>query len=172
VETEIRAGAVLDILTADELKTVLEEVASGYLRLPYRKRIIGTIKLDGSGNGVSGISAKARPGFTLIITRLCFTISGGANKYTFAAPFSPGSAGAIEFLRGTGGSTVTDLVDGYAFGASTGGSLPCVYTNSESHAVEVIDQEDIRIQVLGGPASSNLDVIGSGMMIPTLLDTD
>ena len=39
MQTELRAGAVLDVLTQDELKTVLEEVASGYLRDPYRVRI-------------------------------------------------------------------------------------------------------------------------------------
>ena len=163
METEIRAGAVLDVLTADELKTVLEELASGYLRNPYRVRIEAGATTNGSGDVLIDNVAQARPGFQLLVNRLEVTPDG----YTFASPFAPVSQGAVTVLRAPAeGSSLGDVKDGYPFGASTGGSLPCVYSAGDDRAVDLVDQEVCQVQVTGGPTSTPVVVRGHGTMIP------
>ena len=165
MQTEIRAGAVLDVLTQDELRTVLEEISSGFLRDPYRVRLFGGGETDDAGSLVFDVTSggKARPGFQLLINRLVIVPTG----YTFAAPYEPMDQGAVEMFRSPGpGSVLGDLVDGNPFGGGSGGSLPTVYTVGDDRSVDLLDQEVLQLRITGGPVSTVITVIGHGTMIP------
>lgn len=155
-KVSIKAGEELDVLTQDELRTVLEETLSGYLRTPYRDRVVAGGSTDSSGDMAPVAIYKVRAGFHFVLTRLIVLPAG----YTFASPFSPTPQGAVELLRDQ------DLVDGYPFGANTGGTLPAVLTNNKAQAIEAADGETISAQVAGGPHSTAFLFLGHGFVSP------
>lgn len=159
---EIKAGEQLDVLTQDELRTVLGEVLSGYLRSPYRVRFVEAGTTDADGDVLIANVAQARAGFELRVLRLTILVDG----YSFSDPYSPAEEGAVTLIRGGAGIQAGDEQDGFGFGGSSGESLPVVYTESEARAFDLRDQETLQVQVAGGPASTGVTIFGHGLMIP------
>ncbi len=159
---ELRAGAQLDILTADELRTEFEGVLSGYLRQPYRVRIEAGGTTDDDGNVIVDECLQARPGFQCLVNAVVVLPAG----YTFEIPYTA-TVGAVQLLRAPApGSTLGDVLRGYAFGGTSGGSLPAVYTSGDDRAVDLLDQEVLQVQILEGPPDTTIMVRGHGTMIP------
>jgi hypothetical protein len=160
---ELRAGAELDILTADELRGEVEGILSGYLRQPYRVRIEQGGTTNGSGALTIDNCLQARPGFQLLVNAVVIGVAG----YTYAAPYNPATQGAIELIRAPGpGSSQVEHLRGYPFGGSSGGSIPAVYTSGDDRAIDLLEQEVLQVQVIGGPASTVVFIKGHGTMIP------
>lgn len=157
MKTEIRAGAQLDLLTQEEMRSLLEEVASGYLRPPQRIRVPGGLVLDGSGNAAVTPVYVVEAGMKFVLTRIEFIPDG----YTMRAPATVSSGGIDIYVDG-------QWRDGVPFGSGSGqvGSLPCVYTQSESRAVEAEDGAQFEVAVAGGPASKGLGIAVVGFLSP------
>ena len=107
----LKPGAEFEVATADEIRAVMEETVSGYLRPPGRVRIEQTIKLDGSGNGTAQV-AQAEAGYVYLINRLIAEPwSATTGAYSFAAPYIPSTTGGLDLKLDD-----KDVVDGYQFG--------------------------------------------------------
>lgn len=159
MQTKIAAGETLETLTQEELRTVLEELASGYLRDPFRDRIDAGGTTTAGGALQTGIY-KPKQGYRFRLQRLAVIVDG----YTYASPYNPGTQGCLQILRGTRNANL--VVDGYAFGGSTGGTLPATYVESSSKAIDVVSGEELYLQVVGGPASKSVSIIGHGQLEP------
>lgn len=159
----IAAGEEFEVLTQDELRTVLDETLSGYLRSPYRVRIVENGVTDSSGNCLIEDVAKSRAGMALLVLRLTI----GAQGFTFASPFNTG--GAVQLIRAGGGAQAGDVMDGTLLG-NTGEpneqTLPWVYTESRDRAIDIRDQETLQVQIIGGPHSTPITIFGHGVMVP------
>ncbi len=151
----LRPNAELDLLTQDELRGVLEEIVSGYLRPPQRIRNPAGVDLDGSGNGTV-LAYQVEAGMRFTLTRLEVTADG----YTAYAPYNPTPAGGIDiYVDG-------QWRDGVPFGGTTGYVLPVVYTQSESRAISLADGALLTVVVHAGPASTGLLVNACGILEP------
>jgi hypothetical protein len=163
VKTKLVSGAELDVLTEDELRTVLTETLSGYLREPYRVRFAGGGVTTSLGALTVDVNPAARPGFMLLVNVIVVNVAG----YTYASPYNPGTQGALVLLRSPGPHSSVGMIErGYAFGGSSGGSLPCYYSSGDDRAIDLRDQERLQLQFTGGPASSSIVISGHGTMIP------
>lgn len=136
----------LDLLTKEDIESVLDERVSGWLRPPNRTRIPGGVRLDGSGNGT--ITAyTVEPGMEFILTRAEFRVNGTTGG-SAATPFNPASAGGIDILVNG------DWRDGYAFGGSpSAGSLPAVWTENPDRTIVLYGGDILTYKIVGGPAS-------------------
>lgn len=162
MKTELRSGAELDILSQDELRTVLTETLSGYLRTPYRVRFFGGGTTSNAGAVTIDVHPPARPGFMLLVNVVVVNVAG----YTYASPYTA-TQGSVTFLRAPGRHSLVGTVErGYEFGGSSGGSLPFYYTSGDDRAIDLIDQEILQLQFTGAPDSTVVTVSGSGTMIP------
>ncbi len=144
----LKAGAEVDFLTQEELRSVLEETAGRlYPPSPYRVRINSGGLLDGSGNGTFDI-LRSELGYVDTLTRLVVN----ANGFDWQTPYT--TASSIEILRdGT-------VVDGYRIGGSSGGQIPTILTNNRAQAVYYQDGEVLQLKVTGGPASTGIVLNG------------
>lgn len=161
MQVKIAAGETFDVLTKDELREVMLEVASGYLRPPENDLIEAAVTLDGSGDGTVEVY-RVRVGYEFFVNRLTFAPTG----YSFDSPYT--TAGGLNLYRGNPSSASgnADLVDGYQFGGTTGNSLPAVLTESQSRAIILRDGQPLFLQVVGGPANGSLLVHGHGLLSP------
>ena len=157
MKQQLKPNAELDLLTEAELRSVVEEVASGYLRPPQRIRVPGGLALDGSGNAAVTPVYVVEAGMKFVLTRIEFIPDG----YTMRAPATVTSGGIDLYVDG-------QWRDGVPFGSGSGqvGSLPCVYTQSESRAVEAEDGAQLEVAVAGGPASRGLAIAVVGFLFP------
>lgn len=156
MRTSIQAGAELDVLTQDELRTVLEETLSGYLRPPYRDRVIAGGSTDDDGSMLV-VAYTVRRGFQFLLNRLEILPAG---DYSWAAPYEPMDQGAVQILRNG------EIVTGYPFGGGSGGSLPAELVDTSSHAIDFVDGEVVQVQIIGGPASTPFLLLGFGHVSP------
>lgn len=154
-EFTIKPNGTLDLLTQEELRTVLKEVAAGYLRPPEPIRNPAGVNLDASGNGTVQAYV-VEPGMRFTLTRLEVSADG----YSARAPFNPTPQGGLDiYVDG-------QWRDGVPFGASTGYILPLVYTESKGRAIVAMDGSIFTIVVGGGPASTGLLVNVCGILEP------
>ena len=152
---QLRPNAELDLLTQDELRSVVTEIVSGYLRPPQEFRHPGGLELDNTGAGTGNLT-RAEAGMVYIVTRLEIIPDG----YTMRAPWNPTVQGGIDlYVDG-------QWRDGTPFGGSSGYILPIVYTQSESRAVRFHDGAVLSIQVKGGPTSVGINVAVCGFRSP------
>jgi hypothetical protein len=162
MRTEIKPGATFDTLTADELQSVLDELASGYLRPPQHVRFEQGGALSGAGAGTIEIYRPAA-GYLFSLSRL--VIDPGP-PYTFGNPFT-GAAGYLQILVGG------QPYDGAGF-ASTGTaaniSLPAVLTENAAVAIWARDGELMQLQIVAGPANATVLIRGTGMLTPMPVD--
>ena len=159
MRTEIKPGATFDTLTADELRTLLEEFASGYLRPPQHVRFEQGGALTDTGAGTIDIY-RPNAGYLFLLNRLLVELPGSA--YTFGAPYQ--AAGAyLQILVGGqaydgAGLTVTAPGDNI--------TLPAVLTSTDSYAVWARDLEVMQLQIVAGPADARVLLRGTGMLLP------
>lgn len=160
MKTELRPGAELDLLSQDELRTVLEETLAGYLRPPYRVRVEAAGVTDATGAAVFA-AASSRPGYRLVLNSLLVIPAG----YSYATPYTT-TAGAVQLLRGSSGST-GDVLRGAPFGGGSGGSLPLLLLDDgDDRAVFAVDTESLLVEVIAGPAHTVVAARGHGVMLP------
>jgi hypothetical protein len=151
----IKPNAELDLLTQDELRTVVTETISGYLRPPSRMRVPAGVSLDGSGDGTVD-AYRVEAGMRFVLTRLEVTADG----YTAAVPFNPVTQGGIDiYVDG-------QWRDGFPIGGGTGYVLPAVYVEGHRTAIEAADGSLFTLVVGGGPASTGLTVNVCGFLSP------
>lgn len=157
MKQQLRPNAELDLLTEAELRSVVEEVASGYLRPPQRIRVPGGLSLDGTGAAAITPVYVVEAGMKFVLTRMEFKPDG----YTMRSPFTVSSGGIDVYVDG-------QWRDGVPFGSGSGqvGSLPCLYTQAESRAVEAEDGAQLEVAVAGGPASTGITVAVVGFLFP------
>lgn len=148
----LKAGGELDILTAEELRTEIEGLLSGYLRPPNEARPEGGANLSAAGAGQAEIYS-VLVGMQFRLTRLLVTV--GASS--FGVPFA--GSGGIDVFRGSGDAL--DLVDGTPYS-----SLPQVATWSRSNGPLFRGGERIVIGLSGGPALGQMFVRGMGFLEP------
>lgn len=154
-KTILKPNAELDLLSEDELRAVLGEFVSGYLRPPDFTRDPNGVDLDGSGDG-SVTFAAIEAGHIFIVTRMEFSVDG----YDSRAPFNPSSEGGIDlYVNG-------QWRDGYQFGGTSGGLLPATYVESESRAIRMFGGDIMTVTVGGGPASTGFSVALCGLLTP------
>jgi hypothetical protein len=159
VKTTIQAGATLDTLTESELRAVLEEFASGYLRPPSPIRFTEGIPLDASGNGLVPCY-QVPAGFDFLLTRLYLgaAASGGA-PFTPAAPFT--NAGSYLYLLRS-----QEAIEQLNLAAVPG--LPFSFTWTDSYAPRWRDLETVTVQIVTGPLSGSVTARGQGVLRPLL----
>lgn len=164
----LKAGAELDLLTADELQRIIEETLSGWNRPPQRMRPVAAIQLDASGNSVGGrqgpvgaggvvspsvVSLWDCPqGYSFRLHRMTLHPDG----ITFGAPFV-NAAGFIEIIRGG------LMQDGISF-ATPG--LPLVWSAGTADAIDFTNGESVDVKVTGGPANTALSIRMQGTLEP------
>lgn len=154
----LKPGAELDILTKDELaetlRTLRDELKSGYGRDAVLWRDFNSTKLDANGNsGIVGVPITQNPspvnlyrgkaGQTIILHRLAITAEGIAFATTYT--------GYLYLMRGDRMIDFANLANGF----------PIVFLYT-SNAPWYTDQEAIQIQVSGGPPSTNLVIDAQG----------
>ncbi len=155
---ELRAGATIDFLTADEVRQVVSEIFSGYLRPPETIRVAEGIKLDANGNSGIGAASIAETvytvplGYKLRLHRFGVFLDG----YTIASPYTNAS-GYLEIQR----NDVTE--DMISFAAP---GLPQVWSASDADAIEFQNGENVQVLVSGGPASTSLVLRMQGTIRP------
>ena len=147
MKTPIKAGAELDILNENELRTVLAEVMSGYLRPKFER----SFEQGGvcSAQGVMTLELyRPKPGFVFKLARLVIDPSPA---YTFGAPFT-NTAGYYNLL------VSGEIADGNNMTIG----IPAVATASESHAVIVRDGEQLSLYLNGGAGLSGVTIMVRG----------
>jgi hypothetical protein len=157
-KVKLSAGETLDVLTADELRQVLAEYASGFLRPAQTVRPAGGIQLDGSGNSPGALGLRQiyeiDPGYVFRLHRAGFFPDGS----TFGVPFVS-AAGFLEIRRGG------IAVDGRSFSSP---GLPLVWSAGTADGIEYRNGDAVEIFVSGGPASVNLSVRLQGTLEPVV----
>lgn len=155
MKTVLKPNAELDLLTQEELRAVLAELVSGYLRPPVFTRDPAGVTLNGSGAGTVTFAA-VDAGMIFIVTRIEFAADG----YNARAPYNPAAEGGIDlYVNG-------EWRDGYQFGSTTGGLLPATYTQSESRAVRMFGGDILTATIAGGPASTGFTAALCGLLAP------
>lgn len=159
-KAQLRAGAEIDFLTADELQELLDRHFSGFLRPPQTVRVRDGFNLDSSGNSSRGGTQVAIPifevpaGYTVRIHRIRIAPDG----YTFGSPFTA-AGGFWELQRAgefeAGGSFVSGV-----------GSLPAVQSWGTADAPSYSNGESVDVYVNAGPASKPLRVGLQGTLEP------
>jgi hypothetical protein len=154
-KTVIKAGAELDLLNADELRTVLSEVMAGQTRPRRHLTVPSGVALD--ANGLGTVKAyRVETGYRFALTRLEVTLDGT----DMASPYNPGAAGAVDvYVDGR-------WRDGVPIGGSTGYILPVVLTTAPGQAIVCDDDALIEVRITGGPASTGALVTTSGLLDP------
>lgn len=153
MKTEIKAGAVIETLTLDELQDWFNEQISGYFRGPQTMRPDGGNKTNGSGN-VDVHVYRVPAGMVFSLHRAFITADG----YTFASPFTA-NAGYVEIHRNG------EAVDGIPLGNGAFG-IPIAYTAGDSDAIDFRNGERVTFHVVGGPASTAIVVRCQGTLAP------
>ncbi len=152
------AGKEVDLLVreelAAELRTAVEQLASGYLRPPQPVRARqGVEALDGSGSGSVDVY-RVDLGMMLLITRFIVEVPGSGDPET---PFTSSGYGLIQ-RNG-------EMLDFVSFVSFSGG-LPAVATWNESNGLRYRDGEAVVFSCVGGPADKPLVVSFEGMLAP------
>jgi hypothetical protein len=142
-------GVKLDMLTADELRDVLMEVASGFYRGPATFIDEMALQLDGSGNGTTMGWKVAPAGMEFALHRMVVDLDPGAStNYSVGAPYT--NAAGYILIRRAG-----KLQDFFSLASSAGG-IPAVYTSSHAQSIRFKNNHPLNVQVVGGPASGTL----------------
>ena len=153
---QLKPNAELDLLTEEELRTVLTEVVSGYLRPPQRVRHPGGLELDNTGASTLTGIYRVETGMRMIVTRIEFALDG----YSARVPYNPVAQGGVDlYVDG-------QWRDGFPVGGSTGYILPATYTESHRSAIAIEDGALLQVQVAGGPASTGLTIAVCGWLEP------
>lgn len=152
----LRPNAELDLLTKEELRAVVSEELSGYLRPPERIRAPHGFALSASGAGGPTGVYRVDAGMRAIITRIEFDLDG----YSMRSPYNPSAQGGVDIYADG------QWRDGFPFGASTGYILPAIYTESRERAIVIEDGALLQVQIAGGPASTGFTVNVCGILLP------
>src|SRR5581483_4856624 len=165
VRVKLQAGQELDFVTPDELRQILREVASGFLRPPQTVRPVAAIALNAGGNSVlpSGSAAGSAAAVTVSLYEVpvgyrfrLHRMTIKPDGFTFGAPFT-NAAGFIDIVQG-------ELMrDGISF-ASPG--LPAVWSAGTADGIDYSTGDYVRVSVSGGPPSTNLSIRMQGTLEP------
>lgn len=159
MKQKLTAGAELDLLTEQELRTTIEELVSGYLRPTSPRR-----DEDGALAPATGDLTLALPpvprGMEIIYTRVIVEAPGSA--FTPATPYN--AAGAyIAIMRSD-----IELLDFVSLVAGAGGGIPYRFGPwSDSNGIRVRDGEQLRALIHVPPvAGTGLVLRGEGFLSP------
>lgn len=159
MKTTLKAGAELDVLTMNELRTVVEELVSGYLRPPAEARPDSGLQLAGGVTAGIFDLYVVDAGMQFRLTRLFVTV----NNATFGVPVA--ASGGIDVYRGSG--SINDALDGTPFT-----SLPQIATWSRSNGPLFRDGEIVRVGITGAPAGAQVFARAKGYLEPLFFDTE
>lgn len=155
MKTQLRAGAEIDLLTADELKQLLDAYLSGFLRPPQTVRPAQSIPLDASGNTNQNANSRiyeVPAGYVFRLHRAEFGIDG----YTYGAPYTS-NTGYLEIHQNG------IARDGLPL---TAPGLPAVWSGGTADGIEYRNGERVAVKLVGGPASKALNVQLQGTLEP------
>lgn len=147
------AGQELDVLTEQELRTVLDEFVEQFER-QHSERVRAPQQQLTDANGLAVLSVYEVPvGMEFRLSRVVVTADG----QTFAAP---GVAGvSIELRRNDRNGPLLD-------GAKPAVGLPWVWTAGGSPSPHFRNGESVLVVVVGGPANTNVAAYVEGDLYP------
>ncbi len=158
MKTKLTSGAEIDFLTADELRQVLREQAQDLREVdPTEIRADDQGITDAAGALTLSVY-KVPSGRRFKLTRMIVLADG----FTPAAPFQ--AAGAYLLVRRSGGQ----VVDFLPLTVASGGGLPAKGSDSISQAADFVNGETVDIQLVAGPASTNVSVFIQGSLQPRI----
>jgi hypothetical protein len=165
VKVKLTSGAELDVLTQEEVRELLQEFASGYLRPPQTARPVGGIPLNASGNSCRSVAAQAGTaaalpvdlysvpiGYSFRLHRMTFKPDG----FTFGVPFT-NATGFIDINRGE------LMQDGISLNSP---GMPVVWSAGTADGIFYDNGEHVFATISGGPASVNVSVRMQGTLQP------
>lgn len=163
MKQEIKVGGravELDLLTAQELRTTVEELISGYLRPTTPRRDEDGALAPAAGDITLSLPPVPR-GMEIIYTRVIVEAPGSA--FTPAVPYN--AAGSyIALMRSD--IELLDFVSLVA-GAAGGGGIPYRFGPwSNSNGIRVRDGEQLRALIHVPPANAGLMLRGEGFLSP------
>ena len=158
MKVKLTPGAELDLLTADELRSIVKETKSGWRRPPLTVRPTQSVGLDSNGDAHGTIHGavlfEVPAGYSFLLHRLTVKPDG----YTFGVPYTS-ATGYLDIV-------VSELMrDGIPFAAP---GLPRVYTVGFSDGIFCNNGEVIRIDIHGGPANGVINLRGQGTLQPII----
>lgn len=147
----------LDLITAEEVKTTIEQTISGYLRPTTPKRDEDGAVAPASGDMTVTLPPVPR-GMEVIYNRVVIDAPGSA--FTPASPYN--AAGAyVALLRDQ------ELIDFVSLVAGAGGGIPYRWTWSTSYGIRLRDGEALSALVHVPPAAGTGIVLrADGYMSP------
>lgn len=160
MKQKLTAGAELDLLTEQELRTLIEELVSGYLRPTMPRRDEDGLLVPAGGADVTLALPPVSRGMEIVYTRLVIEAPGSA--FTPAAPYN--AAGAyVAIMRSD-----LELLDFVSLVAGAGGGIPYRFGPwSSSNGIRVRDGEQLRALIHVPPAAGTPLVLrGEGFLSP------
>ncbi len=152
-------GVELDVLNQAELHETLQNLLSGFSRGPATQRAANPLLLDGSGNTTVGSTSPAPVALFKVPAGAQFGLHRLAIKpdgYTFGTPYTHAEA-YLEIQRNG------LMMDGIPL---TSPGLPRVFTAGSGDAIVYDNNETVDLLVVGGPASTPLQVVLQGTLEP------
>lgn len=165
MRVKLQPGQELDFVTPDELRQILREVASGFLRPPQTIRPVEAIALNAAGNSIRANGDKTASaaavavdlfecpvGYRFRLHRMTVKPDG----FTFGAPFT-NAAGFLDIEQGG------LMRDGISFNTP---GLPVVWSAGTADGIDYSNGDVVRVLVSGGPASTSLSIRMQGTLEP------
>lgn len=151
----------LDLLVANEVRTEIEQLISGYLRPTTPRRDEDGLLVPAGGADVTLALPPVPRGMEILYTRVIVEAPGSA--FTPAAPYN--AAGSYLALMRSD-IELLDFVSLVA-GAANGGGIPYRWTFSNSNGIRVRDGEQLRALIHVPPAAgTGLVLRGEGFLSP------
>jgi hypothetical protein len=152
VKLKIVPGHEVDVLSPDEARQILRELADELQPSGGSVRFMGEKQTDGNGNGTILLAPHVPIGYEFALYRLIVD----DDVHSPAAPFTNAN-GWIDVKR--------NELDRVGF---QGMSIPALATDGSSEAVRFRNGEKIAIVINGGPVNQLVRARGEGELKPSL----
>lgn len=152
MRTELKHGAVLDTVSAEELRAALDPFAA-LLGGPQRQWPAEGITLDASGSGLLTLY-RVPVDRQFMLHRLILDVDG----HDPGTPYTNASGYADVLHNG-------HRADFFLF-STTAGGLPQAKTWSSENGIVYAERELVQVNIVGGPANGTIVVRGQGTLEP------
>lgn len=163
MKVKLVAGSEVDLVSPEELRTVLDEVVEKFRRSDS-EHVRAELQAYTDGTGAVAIAAYQVPiGMKFRAARIVVSADG----FSFAAKFT-NAAGAVEVRRG---DVNGQLVDGVNLNPSAAAGdqsvgIPWVEAYSSDNRPEFKNGEVIVVKTIAGPPNTNVQVLVEGDLYP------
>lgn len=159
MKQRLQPGGEIDLLTADEVRDLIEQAIEPLRLHPARVRAEADAPTDAAGALTLEVY-KVPPGMTFVLTRLLVRADG----FTFAVPFN-GAGAMLQVLRNDvvidGKSLVAAAVtpDGLS-------GLPALFTYGTDAGSFFSNGDAVAVRLTAGPLSTNVSARIEGRLSP------